>query len=77
MNRRQALQSLALGAASLPALPGMTQSAKPAAGRAMLTRRILSSGQSLAVIGLGTWQTFDFGRPIARTCRVARGRHPF
>ena len=61
MNRRQALQSLALGAASLPALPGMTQSAKPAAGRAMLTRRILSSGQSLAVIGLGTWQTFDVG----------------
>jgi len=61
MNRRQALQSLALTAAAMPALPGWAQAAATTPATAMLARRVPSTGQSLAVIGLGTWQTFDVG----------------
>lgn len=77
MNRRQALQSLALGAASLPAFPGLAQSAMPATGRAMLTRRVPSTGQSLAVIGLGTWQTFDVGNDAAARAALVQVMREF
>lgn len=53
MNRRSALGVLA--AASVMPL-GAVSSATP-----ILTRAIPASGETLPVIGLGTWQTFDVG----------------
>ena len=44
----------------LGALAGMALSGG-AAGAAMHARRIPASGETLPVIGLGTWQTFDVG----------------
>jgi aryl-alcohol dehydrogenase-like predicted oxidoreductase len=56
ISRRELLR-LALGAGAL-AFSGMTM-----AGTATLVRRpIPRTGESLPVIGLGTWQTFDVGR---------------
>jgi diketogulonate reductase-like aldo/keto reductase len=60
MNRRDALRRIAAAA-------GMAGSftfpvSVFAQGRSMMaTRKIPSSGESLPVIGLGTWQTFDVG----------------
>ena len=62
MNRRDALRLIGAGMAGL-ATPGRD----PAFGRgrvssaSILTRSIPSSGETLPVIGLGTWQTFDVG----------------
>jgi diketogulonate reductase-like aldo/keto reductase len=50
----------ALGGA---ARPGVSMSANEAT--AILSRKIPSSGESLPVIGLGTWQTFDVGTSAA------------
>jgi hypothetical protein len=62
-NRRQVLLSLAtLGAAQF-SLPFMAS----AQSGPMLTRQIPSSGESLPVIGLGSWITFNVGND-----RVAR-----
>jgi diketogulonate reductase-like aldo/keto reductase len=55
MDRRQVLSGLAAGAASL-ALPARSE---PAAS--LLTRRVPASGESIPVVGLGTWLTFDVG----------------
>jgi aryl-alcohol dehydrogenase-like predicted oxidoreductase len=55
--RRRAIQALGtIGAAALSArtIRAMAQ------GASTLTRPIPSSGEVLPVIGLGTWQTFDF-----------------
>jgi len=54
INRRDALSLI--GAAVACGAPPIWAGADP-----MLTRRIPSSGESLPVIGLGTWQTFDVG----------------
>jgi diketogulonate reductase-like aldo/keto reductase len=65
MNRREALRMIALAAAGLS--PALAPAASGAAqgtvqGRAsMTTRKIPSSGETLPLIGLGTWQTFDVG----------------
>lgn len=77
MNRRQVLQSFAVAAASLPALATIAQAAGPATGVAMLTRKIPSTGQSLAVIGLGTWQTFDVGTDPAVRAPLAQVMREF
>lgn len=77
MNRRQVLQSFAVTAASLPALATIAQAAGPATGVAMLTRKIPSTGQSLAVIGLGTWQTFDVGTDPAVRAPLAQVMREF
>ena len=62
MNRRDLL----LGAlASVPAR-ALMQSARP-----VLTRPIPSTGEALAVVGLGTWQTFDVGNDRAARTECA------
>ena len=44
---------------------GAAGTAGPAPGSAILTRRIPSTGETIPVIGLGTWQTFDIGPSAA------------
>ena len=61
MNRRNALQALAIAAGiSRPA--GHAQDVSATNGQMLAVRRIPSSGEMLPVIGLGTWQTFDVGQ---------------
>lgn len=58
MNRAEFLR-LATGAAALAVSAGVPATL-PAATGAMPTRPIPGSGEALPVIGLGTWQGFDF-----------------
>ncbi len=62
MNRRNALHLLAATAALLR-LPAHAQ--KTNGTQTMTTRKIPSSGESLPVIGIGTWQSFDVGADAA------------
>jgi hypothetical protein len=62
LTRRDLLRLIGIGmtafaAAKLSAAGG----AEPPRATPLLTRRIPASGESLPVIGLGTWQTFDVG----------------
>jgi aryl-alcohol dehydrogenase-like predicted oxidoreductase len=77
MTRRESLRLLGLAAAALAAsrvaaaqeAEAQKGTAQPAApneertrkGSRMLTRKIPSTGETLPVIGLGSWQTFDVG----------------
>ena len=72
MHRRNALQKFATAAlapwAGVKAelshaqqAPAMLQTTLKKEASDMLTRKIPSIGESLPVIGLGTWQTFDVG----------------
>ncbi|MBA3560085.1 MAG: aldo/keto reductase [Gemmatimonadaceae bacterium] len=66
MKRRDAVRSIATAMAAL-ASPGSPTAwtrrfTSPAQ---MLTRRIPSTGETVPVIGLGTWQTFDVGPAAA------------
>lgn len=77
INRRDALRLIGTGVGSLAAAiscspRGDTSGAATDASSnpslpatAMLTRRIPSSGETIPVIGLGTWQTFDVGASSA------------
>ena len=58
-HRRSVLRTLGGLAATLIVNPTSAQSS------AMLTRTIPSSGESLPIIGLGTWQVFDAGNDQA------------
>jgi len=58
-DRRAALRVLGGIAASLAMKPARAQSA------ALLVRAIPSSGESLPIVGLGTWQVFDVGADAA------------
>jgi diketogulonate reductase-like aldo/keto reductase len=40
---------------------GAAEAAGPGSGSAILTRAIPSTGETIPVVGLGTWQTFDVG----------------
>jgi diketogulonate reductase-like aldo/keto reductase len=77
INRRDALRLIGTGVAALAAATSCS-SRSTASGTGeersqvptlpstpILTRRIPSSGESLPVIGLGTWQTFDVGAAAA------------
>ena len=70
LTRRQALQAVSL----LCALPGLPAATAPKG--TMLTRTIPGSGEALAAVGLGTWQTFDAGggeeerRPLREVVRL-------
>lgn len=57
ITRRTATKQIALGASSL-FLPSFSFSQK---NITMNTRKIPSSGKSIPIVGLGTWQTFDVG----------------
>ncbi len=63
MTRRDALRLLGTASAALAC--GLRPSFAAPVATPMLTRRIPSSGESLPVIGLGTWQTFDVGDSAA------------
>jgi len=72
IDRRRALRQLCIGATSLAASPACAriaakldsanQGAAPAPeGQPMLTRPIPRTGETIPVIGMGTWATFDVG----------------
>jgi hypothetical protein len=67
MSRREAARLLAQGAAGLILTrPALAAEEKQAAGKlTLLQRAIPSSGETLPVIGLGTWQAFDVGPSAA------------
>jgi diketogulonate reductase-like aldo/keto reductase len=68
VRRRDALRLM--GAAGMGVAMGAAGAAGavgPGPGSAILTRRIPSTGETIPVVGLGTWQTFDVGpSPAAR-----------
>lgn len=70
MTRRDALRLLGTGCAAVAC--GLRPSFAAAAPHPMLTRRIPSSGETLPVIGLGTWQTFDVGDSAAARAPLAQ-----
>lgn len=63
ITRRDMLRILGIGMTALAANQwrSMSRAEAPPPATLPLTRRIPSSGESLPVIGLGTWQTFDIG----------------
>ncbi len=46
------------------------------AAPSLLTRKIPSSGESIPVIGIGTWQTFDVGEDAAARARLSEVLKP-
>lgn len=60
MNRRDALRLLTAGATTLATVK-IPLSHRTETKPNIITRRISSSGETLPVIGLGTWQTFNVG----------------
>lgn len=62
MNRRDALRVLPAAVAGLAAVaPGGARGTGTAPTTPILTRPVPASGETLPVIGLGTWQTFGVG----------------
>lgn len=62
MSRREVLRFMVAAGASMVARGwGTTEAMASEPATAVLTRRIPSSGETVPVIGLGTWQTFDVG----------------
>jgi diketogulonate reductase-like aldo/keto reductase len=69
INRREAMGLLAATAAGFC---GIAHAVPPGPGTSSLhARRIPSSGETLPVIGLGTWQTFDVGAGQAERAPLA------
>lgn len=66
MSRREAARLLAQGAAGLILTRSALAAEEKQAGKlTLLQRAIPSSGETLPVIGLGTWQAFDVGPSAA------------
>ncbi|HEU5262914.1 MAG TPA: aldo/keto reductase [Gemmatimonadales bacterium] len=61
MSRRDALRLIGAGVAGLATAVSGAGATHQAPAAPILTRRISSSGETVSVIGLGTWQTFDVG----------------
>jgi diketogulonate reductase-like aldo/keto reductase len=61
LSRRDAAKLIASSAGALLLPIGASRSLAANESSTMLTRKIPSTGESLPVIGLGTWQTFDVG----------------
>lgn len=67
MTQRDMLRLMDIGATAFAATKWSTAGrAEPPPASSLLTRRIPSSGETLPVIGLGTWQTFDVGPSDAK-----------
>ncbi len=65
MNRREAVGKIGQGMAALAAASADNLGLGGAQTAPLITRPIPSSGESLPVIGVGTWQTFDVGAGMA------------
>ena len=63
--RRQFLQYLAAAGASIAAGPAFSVTNQAVASRKIITRAIPSTGESVPVIGMGSWLTFDVGDDLA------------
>ena len=76
ISRRDSLRLLGVGSVTLAAAGVVADlgGAEEKASDAMLARTILSSGEAVPVIGLGTWQTFDVGASEAERARSRRRR---
>jgi diketogulonate reductase-like aldo/keto reductase len=61
MNRRDALRLLGTSVAGLVTAPESRWLRSAPSQSPILTRLIPSSGETIPVIGMGTWQTFDVG----------------
>jgi len=76
IDRRQFLQS----SAALSVAPGLLVGSPAAAQQnkpAMLKREIPSSGETIPVIGLGTWQTFDVADSTSSRVQLKGVLHEF
>src|SRR5688572_1901947 len=62
LTRRRAIDRIIAGGIAALLQPGHAFAQQ---GRALLTRRIPSSGEELPVVGLGTWITFNVGNDTA------------
>lgn len=71
LNRRAALRLLGGGVTAAAAFLPPFVPHSPGAEPALLTRPIPSTGETLPVIGLGTWQTFDVGDAPAERAPLA------
>src|SRR3954469_7850398 len=66
IDRRAALRVMTFGAAALASTRTLVSfGAETNPSARMLTRTIPATGETLPVIGLGTWQTFDVGSGAA------------
>jgi diketogulonate reductase-like aldo/keto reductase len=65
MDRRDALRVIASLAAGMSGAIATATVTAASGAASMLSKKIPSSGESLPVIGLGTWQTFDVGNSAA------------
>jgi diketogulonate reductase-like aldo/keto reductase len=63
IDRRETLRRIGVGVAGLVAGEAVAGAQPPAPS--IIVRPIPSSGETLPVIGMGTWQTFDVGRGAA------------
>ena len=70
MNARRLARRRFVQALGLLPLAGLLPAAARSAPSVVLTRPIPSSGESIPVIGMGTWITFDVRMPGAREQRV-------
>jgi diketogulonate reductase-like aldo/keto reductase len=66
VSRRDALRRIGVAAAGLAMASAHDSGAAPPPAVAMHERAIPASGETLPVIGIGTWQTFDVGAGAAR-----------
>ena len=64
-SRRRFLQQLAATGLSITAGPVFSVTSQAAASRKIITRAIPSTGESVPVIGMGSWLTFDVGDDLA------------
>lgn len=65
MDRREMLRRLAAGAAGAAWAAHAAAPSPSPAPHTIMTRRIPATGETIPVIGLGTWQTFDVGTGAA------------
>ena len=66
IDRRQALRRIGVAAAGFAMASARDTGAAPPAAGTMHQHAIPSTGETLPVIGIGTWQTFDVGGGAAR-----------
>lgn len=71
INRRDALRLLGAVTLTATASEPLAAESTDAKDRTLLTRTIRATGETVPVIGLGTWQTFDVGTAEAERAPLA------